>query len=173
LDSLKWATLSLPEWIKSILTPHSSFGIPVADSHLFWIYAAVLCDTMWFSRNQAVHKGVIPNVSTLAAKIRRVSVEHYVAWSQKLLPITEAWTKPPQGWCKLDFDVVLREGFSTQASVCRNSNGEIIKTITQVSPPCSAVYGKALAAKLAGALATSLQLDKFILEGDSALVVIK
>jgi hypothetical protein len=34
------------------------------------------------------------------------------------------------------------------------------------------MYGKALAAKLAGALATSLHLDKFILEGDSALVVL-
>ena len=86
------AALSLPEWIKGILTPHSSFGILVADSHLFQIYAAVLCDIMWFSRNQAVHKGVIPKVSSLAANIRRVSVEHYAAWSQKLLPITEAWT---------------------------------------------------------------------------------
>ena len=107
----------------------------MADSHLFQIYAAVLCDIMWFSKNQAVHKGVIPKASSLAANIRRVSLEHYAAWSSKLLPITEAWTKPPQGWCKLNFDVVFSEGFSTQAAICRNSNGEIIKTITQVSPP--------------------------------------
>jgi hypothetical protein len=56
LDSLKWAALSLPEWIKGILSPHSTFGIPVVDSYHFQIYAAVLCDVMWFSRNQVVHR---------------------------------------------------------------------------------------------------------------------
>ena len=41
----------------------------------------------------------------------------------------------------------------------------------QVRPPCSLVYGEALVAHLAGVLASSLQLDKFILEGDSSIVV--
>jgi hypothetical protein len=71
----------------------------------------------------------------------------------------------------LNFDAAIREGFSTQAAVYRNSNGEIIKTLTQVSPPCSPVYVEALAAKLAGVLANTLDLEKFILEGDSTLVV--
>jgi hypothetical protein len=72
----------------------------------------------------------------------------------------------------VNFDAVIREGFSTQAAICKNSNGVIIKTLTQVSPPYSPVYGEAQAAKLAGVLANSLHLDKFILEGDSALVVL-
>ena len=117
LDSLKWAALSLPEWIKGILSPHSTFGIPDVDSNLFQIYAAVLCDVMWFSRNQAVHKGVIPEVSSLVAKIRRVTMEHYAAWSSKLHPITEAWSKPLQSWCKLNFDAANKEGFSTFAEI--------------------------------------------------------
>jgi hypothetical protein len=171
-DSLKWASLSLPEWIKGILSPNCAFGIPVEDSHFFRIYAAVLCDIMWFSRNQAVHKSVIPKVTSLADKIRRVALEHYAAWSSILKPITEAWIKPPLGWCKVNFDAAIREDFSTQAAVCRNSNGVIIKTISQVSPPCSPVYGEAQAAKLAGVLADSLHLENFILEGDSALVVL-
>jgi hypothetical protein len=108
----------------------------------------------------------------LAANIKRVSLEHYAAWSLKIKPITEAWIKPSQGWCKVNFDAVFRDDFSTQAAVCRNSNGEIIKSLSQVSPPCSPVYGEAQATKLAGALAKSLHLEKFILEGDSALVVI-
>jgi hypothetical protein len=72
----------------------------------------------------------------------------------------------------MNFDAANIEGFSTQAAVCRNSNGEIIKILTHISPPCSPVYGEALAAKLAGVLAYSLHLDKFILEGDYALVVL-
>jgi hypothetical protein len=44
LDSLKWSSLSLSDWIKGILSPHSFFGIPLADSHHFQIYAVVFCD---------------------------------------------------------------------------------------------------------------------------------
>ena len=131
----------------------------------------MLCDLLWFSRNQVVHKGVFPEVSSLAANIKRVSMEHYAAWSLKLYLAKEVWIKPPQGWCKVNFDATIREGFSTQAAIRRNSNGEIIKTLTQVSPSCSLVYGEAQAAKLAGVLANSLHLDKFILEEDSTIVV--
>ena len=72
----------------------------------------------------------------------------------------------------MNFDAAIREGFSTQAAVCRNSNGEIIKTLSQVSPPRNLVYGEAQIAKLAGVLANSLHLEKFILEGDSTVVVL-
>jgi hypothetical protein len=46
LDSLKFSALSLSDWIKGILTPFNSFGIPSANKHLFQIYAAVFCDLL-------------------------------------------------------------------------------------------------------------------------------
>ena len=82
----------------------------------------MLCDLLWFYKSQAVHKGVIPEVSTLAAYINRVSLEHYAAWSSKLQPVKKVWSKPPQGFCKVNFDAAIREGFSTQVAICRNSN---------------------------------------------------
>jgi hypothetical protein len=172
LDSLKWSALSLADWIEGILTHTSSFGINCADSHFFQIFATILCDVLWFYRNQAVHKGVIPDVSTIVANINCVSLEHFTAWSSKLHPIKEVWSKPPHGFCKVNFDTAIREGFSTQAVVCINSNGMIIKALTQVRPICNPVYGEALAAQLAGVLANSLKLDRFILEGDSNIVIL-
>jgi hypothetical protein len=73
----------MSEWISGILTPNLSFGIPKDDTHLFQIYAVVLCDMMWFSRNQAIHKGVLPEVSSFAATIKRLSLDHFVAWQSK------------------------------------------------------------------------------------------
>jgi hypothetical protein len=67
LDSLAWASLTLPNWIKGITTPHASFGIPKFESHLFQIYAAVLCDLLWFSRDKAHHEGIISDISILAS----------------------------------------------------------------------------------------------------------
>jgi hypothetical protein len=142
LDSLKWSALSLADWIKGILTPSSSFGINYVDSHFFQVFAAVLCDMLWFYRNQAVHKGVIPAVSTIAANIKRVALEHFTAWSSKTHPAKEVWSKPPQGFYKINFDTAIQENFSTQAAICRNSKGEIIKAITQVRPPRqSSIWG--------------------------------
>ena len=40
-----------------------------------------------------------------------------------------------------------------------------------VSPPCSANVGEALAAQLVISLACSLHFDRFIIEGDSAVVI--
>ena len=95
---MKWSALSLADWIEGILTLTSSFGIICADSHFFQIFAAVLCHMLWFYRNQAVHKGVIPDVSTIVANINRVSVEHFTAWSDKLHSVKEVWSKPPNGF---------------------------------------------------------------------------
>ena len=99
-------------------------------------------------------------------------MEHYAAWSSNKKPVKEIWSKPPHDFFKVNFDATIREDFSTQAAVYRNSNGLIIKMLYQVRPPYSLVYGEALVTQLASALATSLKLDKFILEGDSSIVVL-
>jgi hypothetical protein len=47
----------------------------------------------------------------------------------------------------------------------------IIKMISQFRPSCIPIYGAALAAHLAGFLASSLKLNKFILEGVSNVIM--
>ncbi|XP_059460221.1 uncharacterized protein LOC132189495 [Corylus avellana] len=171
LDSMKWSSLSLSDWIKGILSPHQSFGIPLADSHLFQIYAVVLCDMLWFSRNQVVHKGVFPDVSILAGDIKRISLEHFAAWNSISTPVRELWSPPPAGSFKVNFDTTIRDLFSVQAAVCRNSQGIIVKALSQVRPPCDPTFGEAQAALLAASLIVSLHLKNFILEGDSSIVI--
>jgi hypothetical protein len=171
LDSLAWSSLSLPNWIKGIIHPHSSLGIPLADTHLFQIFAAVLCDVLWFSRNKAVHEGVIPDINNLANSIRRTSLDHATAWKSSSSLVKVPWTPPPAGSYKINFDTAIRQQFSSQAAVCRDSNGLIIKAISQINPTCDSNYGEALAAQLAASLAVSLKLENFSLEGDSAVVI--
>jgi hypothetical protein len=47
----------------------------------------------------------------------------------------------------------------------------ILKVLSQIRPSCSPVSGEALAAQLASDLASSLKLDRVILEGDSSVVI--
>jgi hypothetical protein len=43
--------------------------------------------------------------------------------------------------------------------------------VSHISPPCLPNYGEALAALLAISLANSLHLDRFIIEGDSRVIL--
>jgi hypothetical protein len=87
LDSLKWSSLNLPNWIKGILSPHQSFGIPPDNTHLFQIYATVLCDMLWLSRNKAIRKGVLPDVSKFVEDVKRISLDHQVVWNSEAQPV--------------------------------------------------------------------------------------
>jgi hypothetical protein len=119
---------------------------------------------MWFSRNQALHKGVFPKASKLVANINRVSLEHLATWTSKSSPISELWSPPPLDSFKVNFDTAIRDDFSTQATICRNYSGKIIKILSQVRPPCSPAYGETQAALLAYSLAVSLNLENFVIE---------
>jgi hypothetical protein len=44
--------------------------------------------------------------------------------------------------------------------------------ISQISPPCQPHYGEVLVARLAIFLARSLNLEKFIIEGESQVVIL-
>jgi hypothetical protein len=44
--------------------------------------------------------------------------------------------------------------------------------ISQISPHCLPNYGEALVARLADSLAISLNLENFIIEGDSQVVIL-
>jgi hypothetical protein len=134
LNSVQWSELSMYEWISGILTPNLSFGIPKDDTHLFQIYAVILCDMMWFSRNQAIHKGVLLEVSSFVATIKRPSLDHFTAWQSKSQPMVESWSSPAAGSFKVNFDTAIRDLFSIQAAIWRDEKGSIISSYYQYNP---------------------------------------
>jgi hypothetical protein len=107
LDSTAWSSLGLTEWIKGIINPHPYLGIPKQESHLFQIYAAILCDLLWFSRNKALHEGIIPDITSLAASIKKIAIAHHAAWSSKTSKVDEVWTLPVKGSFKINFDAAI------------------------------------------------------------------
>jgi hypothetical protein len=152
-------------------SPSSSFGIPKKEAHLFQIFASVLCDLLWFSRNKAMHEGSIPNILKLADTIKQTALAHLAAGKIASEPIIESWSPPSKGAFKINFDTAIRGQYSAQVAVCRDHSSTIISACSQISPSCDPTYGEALAALLAASLATSLKLKQFIIEGDSQIVV--
>jgi hypothetical protein len=44
---------------------------------------------------------------------------------------------------KINFGTAIRDHLSAQVAVCHYSNGNIIKAISQINPPCDPNYGEA------------------------------
>jgi hypothetical protein len=130
LDSLAWSSLSLSSWVKGIISPQATFGIPHSDVHLFQIYTSVLCDILRFSNNKAIHEGIIQDITKLAVSIKKFSLAHVAAWSSILAKEVQAWIPPQEGHHKINFDTAIKDSFSVQAAVCRDHKGSIIKAIS-------------------------------------------
>lgn len=78
---------------------------------------------------------------------------------------------PTPNWVKINFDTAIQVSFSVQAAICGNSTRKIIYLSSLISSPCFANVGEALATQLAISLDCLLNFDRFILKGDSVMVI--
>lgn len=159
-------------WIKLFISPGRSLGIPTKDLHLFQICASVACDLLWFYRNKAHHDRITHNALAISRNINKVTLEYHAALKAKLFISVEKWAPSSEGTFKINYATAIRDSFSAQAAVCQNSKGKIMHMVYLISPPRQPNYGEAIASLLATRLAASLQLDRFILEGDSMVVAL-
>jgi hypothetical protein len=142
-------------------------GVPPAETHKFQIFVVVACDYLWFTRNKTHHDGIIPNALIISTTINKTALEHYFAWTTKYDKTPEVWKSHSPPYLKINYDTTIRTTFSTQAAVCRDSTGSIIKCTSLISSHCSALYGDVTAALLTARLKVLLGLSSFLLEGDS------
>jgi hypothetical protein len=110
-----------------------------------------------FQGIKAHYEDLIPN-ALISATINKLALEHHSNWSSKLIKTLDVWKKPNSPYLKINYDITIRDFFLAQAFVCRNSSGTIIKCISLISPPCTALRGEALTALLTAHLALLLML---------------
>jgi hypothetical protein len=108
---------------------------------------------LWFSRNKAIHDGIIPDISKLALSIKKSSLAHAAAWLLVSAKEVKFWIPPQEGSFKINFKTGIRDHFSTQSTVCRDHRGFILKAVSHISPPCSLNYGEAQGSLLVASLA--------------------
>jgi hypothetical protein len=79
MDILVLNITYMTKWLSIILNPEM-ISIPLADSHLFQIFFAVIAyDHIWFLRNKAHHEDLVPNALVISAYINMLVLEHYSA----------------------------------------------------------------------------------------------
>ncbi|KAB1223978.1 Glutamate receptor 2.9 [Morella rubra] len=158
---------TIQQWIASLLDPVPSLSLPTDQSELIILYAAILMDVIWFSRNQVMRGGRRDDFGTIIRRIHRLYVEHSKAWSA-FVPIWSIRWSPPcgNGW-KINFDVAIWSHCSMIAAVCRNHVGSILFAWPKRSPPGTPLVGEAQAALFAVQEASFLGYPLIDFEGDN------
>lgn len=115
----------MSNWVKFMLDLQKHLAIPKREIHNFQIFAIVVMDVIWFTRNQVVHNNSYKlDITSLLKQINITVKSHLQAWKNKS-PTRSLWKPPPLGFLKANFDLAIRSKFSV-ASVVNSDETEMV-----------------------------------------------
>ena len=160
--------ISIFVWIKIILNPKGLLGLDDCDVKYFQLYALIVLDQIWVTRNKIRFEGKSSNPLELSRQILRSYEEHKQAWKDNLHSLIRKaiWKCPPYGWVKLNFDVVVREEKTSLAIVGKDDKGDLLFAWAEQIEP-----GSPLVALCAVKRAIENGFSKIIVEGDAWNVI--
>jgi hypothetical protein len=129
IDTSSFSILPITHWIKVLIKPHHFLSIPKEEVWRFQILAAVVMDHIWFSRNQIIHTAQQPEIDKSIKQIFTSYRAHLSAWHSSIS--ISAWSPPPVGSMKANFDVAVRKDFSVAAAVLSDCHGCIFAAATK------------------------------------------
>ena len=165
--------ISIFVWIKIILNPKGLLGLDDCDVKYFQLYALIVLDQIWVTRNKIRFEGKSSNPLELSRQILRSYEEHKQAWKDNLHSLIRKaiWKCPPYGWVKLNFDVVVREEKTSLAIVGKDDKRDLLFAWAEQIEPGSPLVGEAKAALCAVKRAIENGFSKIIVEGDAWNVI--
>ena len=120
--------VSIADWVKMIINPKHGQGLEGEEDKDFQLYAEILCDPIWMTRNKARVEGLKSNPTELLRQILRSFKEHNQAWrAQPKRHMREIkWQAPPESWVKLNFDPAIRDEKTSIVVVCKDDKGVLL-----------------------------------------------
>ena len=92
-----------------IINPKSFLALDDEATKEFQLFAAIMCDQVWMSRNKAYVDGIKIAPVDLARQVYKSFEEHRQAWKihSKNSSKDKTWILPPPSWIKLNFDAAI------------------------------------------------------------------
>ena len=128
LNLCSMGNISIQDWIKIVLNSKSCLGLKVDEVNQFQLFALILCDQIWMTRNKVRVEGLKSNPTELLRQILRSFKEHNQAWrAQPKRHMREIkWQAPPESWVKLNFDPAIRDEKTSIVVVCKDDKGVLL-----------------------------------------------
>ncbi|XP_060965393.1 uncharacterized protein LOC133034346 [Cannabis sativa] len=156
------------DWVKFIWSLKDR-GIRAEE---VFLYASIVVDTIWRTRNKVVHNDCLPDVKRCIDSV----CYSFADIHPTILPDhdqirREFWAPPPQDWIKLNCDVRVGLESMCIAVVARNHLSEVIRVHSTQLDFSDALCGEAAACCLAVSAALEMGPKFVIVESDSRLVI--
>lgn len=137
---------------------------------------------IWKSRNLGVFKGMKPNPMTILIQINTLVNDYLRLLGTKVQNreghssrrrFNSQWRPPPKGWHKINVDTsfLLPTGIVISGVVVRDEKGNLLTGCYRRHVAHSSLMAEALAIRDGMVLATSLSLEKVLLESDNLEVI--
>lgn len=135
----------------------------------FQLFAAIICDQVWISRNKAHVDGIKIALADLARQVNKSFEEHKQAWKiqSKNSSMDKTWIPPPPSWIKLNFDAAIRKGITSVAVIGRDDEGKLVATWVEQLCPGSPLSGEANATLVTIQKAADAGFKNVVIEGDA------
>lgn len=85
---------NMAEWVNLIIRPEIQLGLEGHQARGFTLFAAILSETIWFHRNQTVHKAIPLDIHVLINTLRQRYREHACAWTDNDFRSNQRWVPP-------------------------------------------------------------------------------
>lgn len=122
---------NMAAWVNLIIQPEIQLGLEGHQARAFTLFAAIFSETIWFHRNQTVHKAIPPDIHVIIITLRQRYREHACAWTDKNFRSNQRWIPPPpQSTWNFNCHAACRGGQSFIPGVCSDSAGQIISAWT-------------------------------------------
>uniref|UniRef100_A0A803PAH9 RNase H type-1 domain-containing protein n=1 Tax=Cannabis sativa TaxID=3483 RepID=A0A803PAH9_CANSA len=156
------------DWVKFIWNlKHKGIG-----AEEVFLYASVVVDTSWRTRNDKVHNNYTVDVKKCIDYICTSYADlHTTIFPSPSPYLKVSWSPPPQDWIKLNHDV--RVGFDSMclAVVARNHLGRVVWVQTSCVDFSDALCGEEAAYCLAILTAKDIGAKFVIVKSDSRVVI--
>ncbi|XP_060965447.1 uncharacterized protein LOC115720378 [Cannabis sativa] len=156
------------DWVKFLW----DLGKKGINEQEVFLYASIIIDTIWRTRNEKVHNNCPADVIKSIDTIRFSFADHHAYLLPCPIPCPkEVWRPPPLDWVKLNCDIRVGLDSMCAAVVARDHVGKVIWVVTSKLDFSNALCGEAMACCLALQEAKARGVKFLILESDSRVVI--
>jgi hypothetical protein len=74
-----FAAMPISDWIMAIIYPSVKLDIPLVDIRNFQLFAALVMDAIWFSKNKLTHDAIQPDIPKIIQQLKVTHNYHILA----------------------------------------------------------------------------------------------
>lgn len=93
--------MEIQAWLGVMMNPKTELSLEDINERDFILQTAIIIDSIWFSKNQAIHQEVRHRLMEMIRGMRSQMYEHQAAWREQNKEDMHSWKPPSEGQCKL------------------------------------------------------------------------